>query len=353
MHRPILPPGSVVIADPGDKLHQSVAIYEILGAPEFRLFDTDGDVITTRPTRAQVNGALRKWLWEADLLSEDVRHARYLLSVTFTDLHGPDVVWFTDKNAKATVRYLIQDARTRQVVFDRTFDAAFQARMPGVTEEMVRSAISEGLFGGLVGGVVNDGHDESNAQIAAGIIGLPIAIDSGLFAWGNDTLLWDRPDADANLTHRREDGLPRGLFWSGVGVHGTDILRGNLSDVEAGFTVGAVGALSGFFGAAPVGRPPESSDSPDAIGAFDGTRRRREANYQMLLQNFNRFLFGLDEADLIKFRRAVTCDELNPNGFGGPAIITHTAEVVAWDCDFPTGRRQRQSEVSFTRDRRQ
>ena len=164
MRRPPLPPGFVALASQGEKLHKGIAIYEINGAPEFKLFD-EGDVYTTRPTRRQVRNYLNSWLLEADLLSEDVAHARYLLTVTFEELSGPDVVWFTDKRASAKVRYRIEHARTREVIFDRTFDSAFRARFPGVTEEMVRSAISQGLTGSAVGALANDMSNEQIAKI--------------------------------------------------------------------------------------------------------------------------------------------------------------------------------------------
>lgn len=155
LRRPVLPPTYVAIADLGTPLHDNVAVYEIIGAPEFVLFD-GGDVITTRPTRADVTSMLNTWLDDADMRAENLREADYLLSVTFVDLHGPNVIPFTDKNADASVHYVLERRMCRQlrqtncVAFEGTYDARLQARMPGVTPEMARAAIAAGLVGAAI-----------------------------------------------------------------------------------------------------------------------------------------------------------------------------------------------------------
>jgi hypothetical protein len=90
-----------------------------------------------------------------------------------------------------------------------------------------------------------------------------------------------------------------------------------------------------MYGAAPGARPLEDWDSASAIGAFDGTVRRHQAVRGMMRQNFNRFLFALEDSDLLRIREAVPCADLNPNGFG-PGIMTSTTETVGYDC--PIGR---------------
>ena len=100
-------------------------------------------------------------------------------------------------------------------------------------------------------------------------------------------------------------------------------------------TGGASGALIGMYGAAPAGRPVEDWDSAEQIGAFDGTMRRHQAVGGMLRQNFNRFLFSLRDAELLRIRLAVPCADLNPGGYG-TAVFASTSEVVGYDC--PVGR---------------
>lgn len=265
LRRPVLPPTYVATADRGTPLHENVAVYEIIGAPEFVLFD-GGDVITTRPTRADVASMLNSWLDDADMRADNLREADYLLSVTFVDLHGPNMIPFTDKNADASVHYVLERRMCRQlrqsncVAFEGTYDARLQARMPGVTPEMVRTAID------------------------AGIVGAAIAGDA----------------ADTDYVAAR---------WEGA----------------------AYGAALGFLAAAPTGRPVEHWDNADAPGAFDGTMRRQQAVTGMMRQNFNRFLFALEAADLITIREAVTCEDLNSENIG-VGIITATATQVAYDC---------------------
>lgn len=269
LRHPVLPPTYVAVADRGTPLHENVAVFEIIGAPEFVLFD-GGDVITTRPTRADVTSMLNSWLDDADMRADNLREADYLLSVTFVDLHGPNVIPFTDKNANASVHYMLERRMCRQlrqtncVAFEGTYDARLQARMPGVTPEMVRTAID------------------------AGIVGAAIAGDA----------------ADTDYVAAR---------WEGA----------------------AYGAALGLLVAAPTGRPVEHWDDTDAPGAFDGTMRRQQAVNGMMRQNFNRFLFALEGADLVSIREAVTCEDLNSENIG-IAVITTTATQAAYDC--PIGR---------------
>jgi hypothetical protein len=65
LRRPELPPRFVALADSTTVLHRSVALYDINGAPEFRLFDGNG-IIATRPTRADVAHMFGAWLANAD-----------------------------------------------------------------------------------------------------------------------------------------------------------------------------------------------------------------------------------------------------------------------------------------------
>ncbi|HVK79611.1 MAG TPA: hypothetical protein VM915_03275 [Verrucomicrobiae bacterium] len=265
LRRPELPPTYVAIADRDTPLHENVAVFEIVGAPEFVLFDA-GAVITTRPTRHAVIHMLEDWLDDADMLADNLREADYLLTLSFVDLHGPDVIPFSDKDADATVHYVLERRMCRQlrqpncVAFEGTYQAHLQARMPGVTPEMTRAAIAGGIIGAALGGEI----------------------------------------ADDNAVAARWDGA-------------------------------ASGAALGFIAAAPTGRRVEHWDDTNAPGAFDGTLRRQQAVTGMMRQHFNRFLFALDDADLINVREAVTCEDLNSENIG-VGIITTTSTQIAYDC---------------------
>ena len=265
LRRPILPPTYVAIADRSTPLHENVAAFEIIGAPQFVLFD-GGAVITTRPTRGDVIHMLEDWLEDADMLADNLREADYLLTLTFVDLHGPDVIPFSDKDADATVHYVLERRMCRQmrqpncVAFEGTYEARLQARMPGITPEMARAAI------------------------AGGIVGAAIAGDA----------------VDTDVVAAR---------WEGA----------------------AYGATLGLLGAAPTGRRVEHWDDANTPGAFDGTLRRQQAVTGMMRQHFNRFLFALDDADLISIREAVTCEDLNSENIG-IGIITTTTTQAAYDC---------------------
>lgn len=200
---------------------------------------------------------LRTWLADADMLT-DVRHADFLLSVQFENLRGPNVIPFVDKNAQSTVRYTLEERESRRVIFDHTYDATMQARMPGITPEMARAAIAVGLIA-VAANAEADNSETTNAEAAA------------------------------------------------------------------------AGAAAGLAATAPAGLPPDDWDSADVLGAFDGTHRRRQAVGGMMRQSFNRFLFGLQNAGMLEMRRAVTCNDLNPNGYG-TAHISVTDDMVAYDC---------------------
>lgn len=327
LRRPVLPPSYVALADRETALHESIAIYEILGAPEFRLFD-GGALYTTRPTRGEVARMLRAWLSNADMLAEDIGNSRYLLTVTFEDLHGPNVMPFSDKRASASVRYDLVDRRSGAMLFTATYDATIQARMPGVTEEMVRAAVVGGVLGVAAGEALNGMSDRTDAAVGAGLAGSIIGADAAGFASAHDTLLWDWPVAMLEALPRIDNGAGFGL---GMGLLAANAADGASSDVEAQTLGGVAGALTGFVGAAPTGRPPTHWQATEVQGSFWGGDRRDEAVRGMMRQNYNQFLFGLRDANLLVIRAAVTCDELNPGGIG-IAYISSTADAVGYDC---------------------
>ena len=269
LRRPQLPPTQIALADARSPAFQKISIYEVLGAPEFRVIDGENDtaLISTRPTRADVTRAYGAWLAESGLLAPSLANSRFLLNVTFDELHGPDVIPFSDKEASAVVRFQLVERVSRQVVFDKTYSAELRVRMPGVTPEMERAAVIAGLTAGIIGYSVND------------------ASSSGM----------------SNAT----------AAWLGHGV----------------------GALAGAVAAAPhEALQLEHWDDQQVLGAFDGTDRRRLAVYGMLNQSFGRFLFDLEAMDWVQIREAVTCASLNPNGLRGPAYLTMTTETIAYDC---------------------
>lgn len=260
LRRPVLPPTMAALADRGEPLYRNVAIYEVLGAPEFRVFD-GGALITTRPTRQDVNEMVGGWLADADMRAPNIREAHYLLTIRFDDVRGPGMVPFSDSAASSTVHYVIEDARTREIVFENSYESDFVARMPGVTPEMTRGAIAGALVFGAYGAAFDDIHDD-------------------------------------NYTER----------------------------------FAAEGAAAMFLATAPAGRPPESVDAGETIGAFGDGRRRDQAVHWMMRRSFNQLLVGLEQEDFIRFRRAVPCADLNPGGTRGPAIITRTHDAVGYDC---------------------
>ena len=315
LRQPALPPTQVALADRHAELFENVAVYEIVGAPEFRLLD-GGDLYTTRPTRADVARHMRTWLSDARLLAPDIAHADYLMIVEFIEVHGPNVVWFTNKNARASVRYEIVNRRTRETLFVREVDAQLQARMPGVTQEMVRAAIA----GGLIGVALEPVYDDATDPVAAGVFGTAlIGGESAAWSSWHQTLLWDWPVAVLDMEHRISEGLAIGTALGATAA-------------DAG---GLAGAATGFLAAAPSGRPVEQWNSTERLGSFNGTERREQAVRGMLRQSFNGFLFGLEQEELIDIREAVTCDDLNPYGYG-TAMRTTTDTQVAYDC--PIGR---------------
>jgi hypothetical protein len=327
MRRPPLPPDHVALVDRGMPLREAIAVYEINGAPEFRLLD-EGGLIVTRPTRADVSAMLRAWLGDARMLAPDIAHADYLLTVEFVDLRGPDVIPFSDKTARATIRYQLRNRRTDAVLFEQTYEAALNARMPGMTPEMVRAALTAGLVGAALGpDIASSGDPASTAAAAGGLLGA----DSAAFAWSHDTLLWDLPEALLSAPPRLADGLGLGIVIGGYAGSGDYVV----GDVAARTRGAAAGAAIGLLAAAPDGGRAEEWDAPSAPGAFWGAERRRQAVEGMMRQNFNRFLFGLADARLITIREAVTCDELHPRGLN-VGVITSNQTQVAYDC--PIGR---------------
>jgi hypothetical protein len=318
----------VVLAQSYEPLYQNVAIYEVTGAPEFRLFD-GGAVITTRPTRMDIVQHYQHWLGDAGMLAKDINHARYLLSVSFENLRGPDVLVFTDKHAAATVHFVLRDIKTKAVVFERTYDASLQARMPGVTQEMVRSAVANGVFGAALAAAVNDPQEKDVAEYAIGATAINAGVAGALFGSVHDTLLWSWPEARLAALDRAENGAEMGFVFGALGAYGAE-QTAKLTDTKAGLFGGAAGAASGFFGAAPTGKQADTFDAPEMIGAFAGGRRRSQAVTGMMLQGFDKFLSGLTEAKLISTREAVPCDTLNPNG--GIAVLISTADSVAYGC---------------------
>jgi len=390
LRRPVLPGTYLATADHRSPLYENVAIYEVLNVPEVRWFDGQA-VYTTRPTRGDVIASVNGWLDAAYMRAPTIGEADYLLTLRFEDLRGPDVLWFTDKHARATVHYTLtcqraHRARPRmnygerqsrcaapgQTIFEGAYEAQLQMRMPGVTPEMVRAGITSGVLSAALAPEIRD-----SGEVVANAIGLGMILgDASARGAGTETfqhqlndvidllaLSWEPleniPGHDvlesfgvfgAGLVVAADDGRDRSAYqtdrlraaWNGALI-GAAIANGDeddvtTSDAAARWLGGAGGALIGLQGAAPTGRPVDEWDAPNAIGAFDGTLRRHQAVRGMLRQNFNRFLFGLQSDELLRIREAVPCADLNPNGYG-PGIVAATAEVVGYDCPLPRDRR--------------
>lgn len=385
LRRPELPPSFAARAEYRTPLYENVAVYEVLNVPEVRWFDGEA-VFTTRPTRRDVIASLGAWLDTAHMLAPSIGEADYLLTLSFEELRGPDVIWFTDKHASATVHYTLtcqRAHRTRermsygdlrslctapgQIVFEGTYQAQLQARMPGVTPEMVRAAIASGVLSAMLAPEIRDSADVvANAVGLGAILGdgaargvgtnafqlqLNEALDILALSWpalddltGFDAaeslgvlgagliISADNGEASPTYTTDRLRGLINGGLIGGIAADNGSTTTG---DAAARWRGGAAGALIGMVGAAPTGRPIEEWNAREAIGAFDGTRRRHQAVAGMLRQNFNIFLFGLHNADLLRIREAVPCADLNPDGYN-VGVVTSTNEVIGYDC--PIGR---------------
>ncbi|HRK64760.1 MAG TPA: hypothetical protein PLN53_10225 [Terricaulis sp.] len=385
LRRPPLPPTYVALADHNTPLRDNIAVYEVLNVPEFRWFDGDA-VFTTRPTRRDVNLLMNSWLRDANMLAPSIGEADYLLTLSFEELSGPDVVWFTDKNARAVVHYTLTCQRAHsfrarmdyghsrshcaapgQVVFEGRFEASLQARMPGVTPEMFRSAVAGGVFGAMIGPEIAAASNVFATAMGAGAVmgdasargvgtnafqfELNEVLDALLLSWSplDDlshydlveslglfssglVVAADNPRAALSYESSRRHAIVGGGIIGGLAAGNESA---SIGDPAARWLGGASGALIGMYGAAPAGRPVEDWDSAEQIGAFDGTMRRHQAVGGMLRQNFNRFLFSLRDAELLRIRLAVPCADLNPGGYG-TAVFASTSEVVGYDC--PVGR---------------
>jgi hypothetical protein len=321
-----MPPSQVALSDPGTTLHQNISIYEILGAPEFRLVD-GGGLVTTRPTREDVAYMLRSWLGDADMLSPSIARSHYLLTVQFEELHGPNVVPFTDKHASATVNYVLTERASGRIVFNQTYSAQMQARMPGVTPEMVRAALGGAVYGAVLGPEIADSVDRDERIANAGLAGAFAGLASAGFAADHDTLLWDWPVAVAEALPRLGRGAGGGLIIGALAADAED----GVSDARASRIGAWAGGTIGFFAAAPTGRGPENMHSIETRGSFWGTERSEQAVNGMMRQHFNQFLVGLDSMGMLNIRSAVACEELNPGGVG-MAYISTTADSVGYDC---------------------
>ena len=115
LREPSLPPVAVLKAEQGGKLYRNISIQEIEGAPEFRWFD-GGAVLTTRPTRSQVQDRLTVLLDRADLTAPSRLDSTYMLYVKFDDLHGPDMWVGSDKLATARIHFRLVEWRTGKLV---------------------------------------------------------------------------------------------------------------------------------------------------------------------------------------------------------------------------------------------
>lgn len=136
-----LPPAVVLKADRYGGLYRNVTIEEIAGAPEFRWFD-GGAVLTTRPTRVQVLATLDDYLARTDMLAPSKIEGEYMLYVQFRDLHGPDMMWMSNKDASASIYFRLVRWRTGELVKQAEVNVAYDARYNGVRPEVVRRTIA-------------------------------------------------------------------------------------------------------------------------------------------------------------------------------------------------------------------
>lgn len=327
MKRPELPPTRAIAADRGDKLFRSIAIYEIEGAPEWPLFD-GGDIVTTRPLRAQVKLDLERWLDQTQLLANNIQHSSHLLTVEFTNLRGPNLIPFSDKAAIVKATFTLRERRTGKVVLTTDVAEAKVARMPGLTESMVRSAVHGAVFGGAVAQAVTSSDGEMS--IAYPLIGALTGAKGARHTARQQFLLSDPAVQESSTLDSIAQGITSGFIIGGL----TSLIdeRQKDSTIWEQRALGVVaGALSGAAGAANSRPVMDNTQEGTFIGAFNGALRREQASVAALRGAYAAFTLHLVDAGYLRVRDAVPCSVLNPDGYGTAILIT-TPTAIGTDC---------------------
>ncbi len=306
LRQPPMPPLAVAKASPARPYYRNVTVQAVEGAPEFRWFD-GGDIITTRPTRAEVAGGLNRHLLRAEMLAPSRLDAEYMLYTTFEDLRGPNVWWGTDKLATARVTFRLVRWRTGQLVREKTVEAGYRVHWTGATPEIARSALGGALLGVGLGYYVNQNHVVSiaDAPIAGVIGGLEAASIGGPDRWGP------------------------GFATAFSAAAATGAAAGRFTDLEAMLAGGVIGAAGAAAGPVPV---PRQTAADSAIPTtFNGTVRRAAATRGLMDLAFDIFMNDLSRDGSVVYKTAVSCRALNGDAGRGP-FLAETATAYGADC---------------------
>lgn len=321
VRQPAMPPVVVAKASPAKPFFRNVAIQEIQGAPEFRWFD-GGAVITTRPTRVQVERALSDRLARADLLAPSRLDSDYMLYVQFDALRGPNVWLGTDKLASARITFRLVRWRTGEVIREAPFEASYRAEWTGLTSETVRSAIAGPIGaskdrviaapGGALLGVALGYY--VNQNLVASIEHTPVA---GLIGAGQAALIGGSDRAGPGFAS---------AFSTALAV---STASGRFSDLEAMLAGGAISAAGAAAGPVAVTRP--MSSNGEITTAFDGGTRRAAATRGLIDLAFHQFMAELSADGAVHYKLAVSCTALNGDSGKGPRL-RETPTRYAVDC---------------------
>ena len=277
MRQPPLPPVAVAKAAPAGPYYRNISIQSVEGAPEFVLLDGNG-LINTRPTRKHMIEILNEDLANADMLAPSRLDGDLVLYVNVESLKGPDVVPFSHKLASARVTFRLVRWRTGAVVRQKTEEAVYVARFPGIAPETVRFVLGTTALGAIKGAE----------------IGYVVAASDGN---------WD--DTQIDWKELREDVATGAAYGAAAGA-GTGIV---LSLFDEG-RIQPVGALKGAYLSDPG--------------------RIQYATNEVVHLLMDDFLHDLSKDGSVVFKHAVSCNYLNPDKFSYP--VTETRDAVGIDC---------------------
>jgi hypothetical protein len=321
LRQPAMPPVAVAKADPARPFFRNVSIQAVEGAPEFRWFD-GGAIVTTRPTRVQVEQSLDTHLRRADMLAPSRLDSEYMLYTRFEALRGPNVWLGTDKLASARVTFRLVRWRTGEIVKEDTVETSYRAVWTGFTPEMTRAALA---------GPIGVSKDRVLAPPGGALWGVALGY------YVNQNLIVSIADAPyAGLLGAAEAGqiggarqAPLGFaasFATAVAVGGAS---GRFQDLEAMLAGGVINAAGAAAGPVPVARPVAADGEMST--AFFGRQRRLAATRGLIDLAFDQFMAELAVDGSVRYKTAVSCASLNGQANRGP-YLRETTGAYAVNC---------------------
>lgn len=212
--------------------------------------------------------------------------------------------------------------RTNELVFEDTVESSYRAHWVGVTPDMIRAGIAGPIgvardsaiapIGGALGGIALGYY--VNENLAVSILDAPVA---GWLGAGEAASIGGPERAGAGFN---------AAFATAVAV-GT--ARGRFTDLEAMLAGGAI------LGAGAAAGPDTGScmmgEGENTSGVFNGTTRRRAATQGLLNLAFDKFMAELSQNGSVKYKTAVSCRSMNPQGRRGAQLVS-TSNAYAVDC---------------------